>query len=180
MKNPTHILICGEIGSGKSTMIRRLTAEVSRPVYGFVTKKMPPDENGYHPVHISSAQPQSQTYKSDHLVGLCQGVGLFSVYSEVFDTIGLKLLKAPSNGVIIMDELGFMESQSDLFCKKVLETLDQNIPVIAAVKTKDIPFLKAVRAHKNAVLYTLTVENRDVLYKELSQIVLKWNGSSFI
>ena len=36
-----HILICGERGVGKSTLIRRLLAESTLPVGGFVTRRLP-------------------------------------------------------------------------------------------------------------------------------------------
>ena len=45
MNRKQHILICGEVGVGKSTLIQRLLAHSSRPRYGFITKKLEPDEN---------------------------------------------------------------------------------------------------------------------------------------
>ena len=43
-----HILICGERGVGKSTLIRRLLAESTLPVGGFVTRRLPQaDADGY-------------------------------------------------------------------------------------------------------------------------------------
>ena len=47
MKSSKHILLCGEVGIGKSTLIARLLEHSSRPVYGFITKKLDPDENGF-------------------------------------------------------------------------------------------------------------------------------------
>ena len=42
-----HILICGERGVGKSTLIRRLLAESTLPVGGFVTRRLPQADGGY-------------------------------------------------------------------------------------------------------------------------------------
>lgn len=43
-----HLLICGERGVGKSTLIRRLLEHSTREVGGFVTKRLPvADENGF-------------------------------------------------------------------------------------------------------------------------------------
>ena len=45
-----HILICGERGVGKSTLIRRLLAESTLPVGGFVTRRLPQaDGDGMFP-----------------------------------------------------------------------------------------------------------------------------------
>ena len=46
MNRPQHILICGEKGVGKSTLINKLLLHNRRPVFGFVTKKMSPNQNG--------------------------------------------------------------------------------------------------------------------------------------
>ena len=74
-----------------------------------------------------------------------------------------------------MDELGFMEAKAEAFTRAVLETLDGDIPVIAAVKARfDIPFLDAVRAHPKGKLSMITKENRDQLYEELLPVIQRW------
>ena len=54
MTERKHILICGEVGVGKSTLIQRLLAQNTSPLYGFITKKLDPDENGFHPISPQS------------------------------------------------------------------------------------------------------------------------------
>ena len=50
MAEKIHILICGERGVGKSTLIERLLRACSRPRYGFVTKMRPAGPDGFHPI----------------------------------------------------------------------------------------------------------------------------------
>ena len=51
-----HILICGERGVGKSTLIRRLLAESALPVGGFVTRRLPQaDGDGMFPIYLHAA-----------------------------------------------------------------------------------------------------------------------------
>ena len=51
-----HILICGERGVGKSTLIRRLLAESTLPVGGFVTRRLPQaDGDGMFPIYLHAA-----------------------------------------------------------------------------------------------------------------------------
>ena len=51
-----HLLICGERGVGKSTLIRRLLEKNTREVGGFVTKRLPvADENGFFPIYLYPA-----------------------------------------------------------------------------------------------------------------------------
>lgn len=48
-----HILICGERGVGKSTLIRRLLAESTLPIGGFVTRRLPQaDGDGMFPIYL--------------------------------------------------------------------------------------------------------------------------------
>ena len=42
-----------------------------------------------------------------------------------------------------------MESKEKAFCDAVLERLDGDIPILAAVKDKEIPFLNQVRNHND-------------------------------
>ena len=61
--------------------------------------------------------------------------------------------------------------------RAVMKALDGDVPVVAAVKSRfDIPFLDAVRAHPNTILYMITIENRDDLLSELLQIVRNWRN----
>ena len=58
-----HIFICGEVGVGKSTLIQRLLLQSTRPLYGFITKKLEPDENGFHPIYIHPAGADARVYE---------------------------------------------------------------------------------------------------------------------
>lgn len=175
MTKPLHILICGEIGAGKSTLIQRLLEKNERPVYGFITKRLEPDETGFHPVYIHPAGAEERAYAKENLVGTCDSKK-HNVSPEVFNTLGVCYLEAEPGALIVMDELGFMEAKSEAFVRKVFGALDGDIPVIAVVKARfDVPFLNEVRAHEKAALYMLTKENRDALYEELLPKVLEWN-----
>ena len=69
-----HILICGERGVGKSTLIRRLLAESTLPAGGFVTRRLPQaDGDGMFPIYLHAAAlpPEERPYDPEHLVGTC-------------------------------------------------------------------------------------------------------------
>ena len=180
MNGSKHILICGEVGSGKCTLISGLLEHNTRSVYGFLTKKLSPDENGIHPIYIHSAGSDTKLYEEYNLVGTCDKK-IRSINPNAFNTLGVDYLKATQNGIIVMDELGFMEVDAKAFTSAVFRALNGSIPVIAAVKARyDIPFLNDVRSHKNAKLYIITKDNRDELFKELLPIVLMWNKMNIL
>lgn len=168
-----HILITGAPGAGKSTLIRRVLAELDRPVWGFETKKErgPAREGEGSPVYIHEVGKEQR-----HLAGFCEN-RQFEVRREVFDRFGAILrTPVPEGHLVLMDELGTMESGSEEFCAAVLALLDGDAPVIAAVKYKDTPFLYAVRTHPKGRCFHITEENREEVYREVLAILKEQPG----
>ena len=162
----SHILICGEVGVGKSTLISRLIESTGRPVSGFCTKRTDMT-GGRRGVYMFSPRNRDESV----LLARCEN-GSWTVDTEAFDSFGTELLSRVKKGdVIVMDELGFMEENAEKFKARVLELLDGDITIIAAVKLRDhnSPFLKAVKEHPNADIFCITEENRDGLLRELLQ-----------
>lgn len=175
MKTGKHILICGDVGVGKSTLVNRLLAQNTRPLYGFITKKETPDENGFHPIYIHPAGAAKRHHESENLIGTCDR-RIHNINPDGFNLLGVDYLRATQDGIIVMDELGFMESQAEAFTRAVFAALDGKIPVIAAVKARyDVPFLNEVRAHSKSQLYMISLENRDALLEELLPVIHGWN-----
>lgn len=176
MSERRHILICGEVGVGKTTLIRRLLAHSRRPLYGFATRRVP-ERDGTHAVYIHPAAQSVDEHicSSDNLAGICGREETFC--ARTFDTLGVRLLRAPAEGVILMDELGFMESGAERFCAAVLAALDGDTPVLAAVKHRDTPFLQQVRKHGRGELFFITPENRDGLFQQILPKILAWDAN---
>ena len=170
MEEKLHILISGERGVGKSTLIEKLLSACPRPRYGFITKMLPPDEAGFHPIYIHPAgRPVSErVYTEENCIGVCDS-RTHRVNLAAFNTLGVRYIReARPGGIIVMDELGFFEAQAEDFTAAVLEALAGDIPVIAAVKSRtDVAFLNEVRAQPRGSVFSLTPENRDALYEAL-------------
>ena len=176
MANFKHILIWGERHAGKSTLIRRLTDEMDCPFYGYITKRVDlADENGYYPIYMHPAEDYLNPeyadrirYEETNCIGHC-GSQSRQINLHVFNENGVKYIRsAKPGGVLIMDELGFMESGADLFRSAVLEALDGDIPVICGVKEKPpCEFTDEILAHQGCKVWHVTVENRDELFEEI-------------
>ncbi|MBR6951095.1 MAG: AAA family ATPase [Oscillospiraceae bacterium] len=158
-----HALIVGEQGVGKSTLIARVRREMALPEAGLETVRVaaPPEEPGA-PVYIYRVGgPRTQS--DENLAAFVRSTGRQS-FPEVFDRYAAYLRQdAPHAGLIVLDELGFLESDAAEFCRTVLDMLDGDVPVLAAVKPKDTPFLTAVRNHPKAQVFHIDETNRDAL-----------------
>lgn len=164
-----HIVIAGHRQVGKSTLLNKLLAEYDGPLYGFRTASGASMKPGYRSFFMHAANCPEKTESEENHIGDGNGVD-HSFYTDVFDNYGVKCLEAEPDGIIIMDELGFMENEAEKFKAKVLECLDGDIPVIATAKDgMDTEFLNAVLNHPNADVYHIDKENRDELYEELSK-----------
>lgn len=163
-----HVLIVGDRGVGKSTLIRRVLAQLNRPVYGFETKKEEHLEDPVRgcPVYLYDAGlPHRQT--PENLIGYNREPDDASI-TAAFDRYAPRLMAPiPEGAVAKLDEIGFLEAKSETFCQAILHLLDGNVPVIAAVKNRNIPFLESVRSHPNARCFHITPENREELYEEV-------------
>jgi len=169
------ILLLGRRRSGRSSMIRALLRDVEAPVYGYETVTMGTRPDGYHEIYLYPyGQTQHEKREENH-VGDCNTRERV-IYNQVFDTLGTSCLTVKKDGILVMDEIGFMESEAKAFCRAVLNRLDGPLPVLAAVRTGiETPFLRAVIDHPNVRCYALSPESFDERYRELRPIVQSWD-----
>ncbi len=164
------IIISGDIGAGKSTLIQRLLRLNGKSLFGFITKKCLPDETGMCKVYMHPIGQERQ-YSKENLIGECNAV--YSIkYPEVFDTLGVRLVNCDAGGLLVMDELGFMENDAPDFQKAVLRALDnQDISVLAAAKSRDTDFLRKVKQHSGVYHFELKQETRESVFSDISKLL---------
>lgn len=163
-----HALIVGERGVGKSTLIRRVLDALDCPVFGYETKKEVSLEDPIRgcPVYIYEAGlPHVQS--EENFLGYNREGASDSV-TAAFERYAPKLRRGyPKGCVVELDEIGFLEARSEAFCRAVTGLLDGGTPVIAAVKSKPVPFLMALREHPKAKCFFISEDNREELFAEV-------------
>jgi len=102
----------------------------------------------------------------------------FAVYPEVFDEDGAAILldaagSSPAPKRIIMDELGFMESDARAFQNAVISVLGGSIPILGVLRLDSTPFLESVKAHGNVNVTTVDTANRDKLPMQIAEHFLR-------
>lgn len=177
MMKGKHILIYGERGSGKTEIIDRIIEQCSVPVYGFCTRIVKDREDGYHEIYMYPSGKADGHMSSENYVAACNTRDR-TINLEVFRTLGLEYLKAHDDGIIIMDEIGFMEEAVPEFCQAVLDALDGDIPVLASVKGgKQADFIDKVLSHPRAEVLNINSSNKEQIYDKILPYVIEWNNN---
>ena len=170
-----HIFLSGEIQIGKTTALNRALDEIQRKIRtsgtwghwplkigGFRTFTVPGTRPGLWDIHMLSPRQTAADCCRENRVAqkdLSRPGPL--AFSQAFDRVGGGLL-ARSSGcdVILMDELGFLESRAYGFQKAVLEALEGETPVLGVIKPRRSPFLDLVRSHPKVAVWMVGQENR--------------------
>ena len=111
-------------------------------------------------------------------VGIAGG-RVIRVNPDVFNSIGCALVKGvgkDGDGMIVMDEIGYMEDEAEDFCTAVREAFDGDIPVLASIKRTEHAsrHLDTILHHPRANVFMLSESNREEVYAKVSEIVKEW------
>ncbi len=165
MKN---FVVCGCRESQKKKLAEEIIRRSKRNVYGFFTEKFPERaEDGFCPIYIYPAGGEV-IFDEDHLVGLGGG-GTHYINSEVFDGLGTALISCgDSNGLIIMCELGFLETEAKGFQDKVFSCLAGEIPTVVIMKQKlQYEFMQKLRDLEGVEYAELRSDNFDEILERV-------------
>lgn len=164
-----HIFLTGEKQIGKSTVIKRLLAAREcreKVVGGFFTEPMI-DFSGER-VGFKLRLWDDQFAILAHRNFLTSHIfGSYEVNLDVFEKFAVTeldhiLLARNYKNIVIMDELGRMETGAYEFQKKIFQILDgRELQVLGVVQRFDTDFLKAIRERPDVTLIHITKENRD-------------------
>jgi len=169
-KGKMHILLTGEIQVGKSTIIQRFLSQSGLAADGFLTY-WDEDDGGGKSLFLSPYAADLHNVER-RLITKGGGYGRFhaDALKNVFDEYGCEVLdKSGKQDIIIMDELGFLESNATKFHWAVMRHISGDVPILGVIKPARTKFLNDIRARKNVVIRDVTVENRDEVLKWVAE-----------
>lgn len=168
-----NLLLTGEIQVGKTTLINRLIGDLDIAAVGFRTSRhfVEGKQDGFIIEDLSGSLTSSQT--PSYIAKGSPGTG-WEPCPETFETIGVQILQnclESNSDLILMDELGHLESHAPLFQGLVHRCLSSPIPVLGVIKPRRTPFLDSIRQRTDVQLVTITPMNRDDQYLILRQLL---------
>lgn len=159
------ILLCGDINSGKSTLIEKLVRDLGEPVRGYITVRMPEDGDGVSYVYLYDASRPPERIENAQVIMAFSANGV-ERHPEYMSSIAAPILESvPEGSLVVMDEIGTLEDAEERFKAAVMRILSGNYRVLASVKAQNTRFLREVRRAEGCELYIITPENRNDLYE---------------
>ncbi len=153
-----HLFLTGEIQVGKSTAIKRFLRASGAVACGFRT---------FWDGGALKIAPYGAAPSAGETVALKGEKGL-TVLPHAFDAASERLFDVPEGAdLMIMDELGFLESADPMFQRRVLDSLELPITVLGVIKPAGNAFLDKVRAHPRVRTVLVTPGNREEVYQML-------------
>ncbi|MBN2053919.1 NTPase [bacterium] len=170
-----NILLTGEPGVGKTTIIKMVLEELPVIAAGFFTEEIHAGKTtkGYMLTTLTGEEMvmahvnKKSTYK----------VGKYGVDVKMFEKVGVPILEealkqqAP---LIVVDEIGKMECFSKHFRDVIVRCLDSSIPVLGTLQNFASPLVNCVLNRDDVVLIQVTPENRNALAGNISELVKRF------
>ena len=163
-----HIFLTGERQVGKTTIIRNYLSQAGLSADGLITFWETGDDFGGR-LYISPFSSDLRHEEKYLIVDRDKrNRGLPEEVARVFDVHGCEILADSGKcDVIVLDELGFFESNAADFHKSVMRLLSGDVPVLGVVKPMQTEFLDSIRAHPDVEVWEVTAENRNAVLERL-------------
>lgn len=167
-----NILLTGEPGIGKSTVIQAVLSELPVTAMGFYTSEIRSGKTrkgfqlntlsgeNYILAHVN----KRSTYK----------VGKYGVEVKLLDDVAAPLLEEALQkkaSLIVIDEIGKMECFSKSFRDNALKCLDSDVPVLGTIQNFANPVINMIMNRNDVVLIEITVENRNLIVENIVNII---------
>ncbi|KAJ48802.1 nucleoside-triphosphatase [Clostridium tetanomorphum] len=165
-----NIFLTGEKGIGKSTIIHKIIKRYEYSIGGYTV--IPIIRENFKYFYITSINNGIEN--SLMAIGDINKKKIIHIYEDALENFASKLINSDINKkeIIILDEIGFIESQCNNFKTAVMNALDSNKIVLGVLKDFNGDFINKIKKRKDVIIFRVTKENRNILpeiiYKKIS------------
>jgi nucleoside-triphosphatase len=169
------VLLIGRPGCGKTTLIKRIVNNLPRGAGGFYTEEIRD--------HSMRAGFKIVTLNGEEVVFAYvdfkspDRLGKYGLDLSALERIGVGAVRQAiqARRLVVIDEIGPMEIRSPIFREAVNETLDSELPVLATIFARSLPFTDAIKSRPDVTLIEVRPDNREQLASELSDRIQALN-----
>lgn len=161
-------LVAGASGIGKSTHLLRALSCLNQPIYAFQTRMQHEGSQWCLwgswrpgiPARALGTEPKWEKLAQ----GTEDSTNGMQVHWQDFDAWSRYFSEIPDGSVVLLDELGFIETQALAFQQAILRLLERPLYLIGVIKAHPrTPFLRAVYAHPSVQVQQVTAETCSVV-----------------
>lgn len=157
------ILLTGEPGCGKNTLIQRMLADLSLPAGGFYTQEV--REGGTRKgFEIITLDGRRAILAHVNIRGP-KKVDKYGVNLAALDGLAVISLQQAVNvhKIVIVDEIGPMELLSERFREVVMRTMQNDATVLGTIVKRSNPFTDQIKSLPQVTLIEVHPDNRQAL-----------------
>ena len=91
---------------------------------------------------------------------------------KVFDVAGSRILRDSVDAdLIIMDELGYLESDCEVFKNAVADIIAGSTPVLGVLRLGDVPWHESIKKDTRVAIFDVNEKTRDTLPQVISDML---------
>src|SRR6266480_4984827 len=169
------VLLTGRPGCGKTTLVKGVATNLPKRVAGFYTEEIRDCGVcvGFRLVTLEGdeavlAHVDFKTPKR---------LGKYGLDLSALETVAVQAVRDAEQArqLVVIDEIGPMEIPSAIFRDVVNEALDSEVPLLATIFARSLPFTNAIKSRSDVLLIEVRPDNRDRLISELSERIQALN-----
>jgi len=171
-----NIFVTGKPGCGKTTLIKKISKEITEKFSGFYTEEIREKGKriGFKIKTLNKKEGilAHVNFKSKY------HVGKYKVNLEDLEKIGVSAIEkgVREEKIVLIDEIGKMELLSPKFKRAVLNALNSKNMVLGTVMLKKDPFCEKIKKRKDTIIFYLNKENFREVKKEIMNYIKKFKS----
>jgi len=169
------VLLTGRPGCGKTTLIKRVVSNLARRAGGFYTEEI---REGRTRAGFKIVTLDGEEAVFAHVdLKTPEHVGKYGLDLSALERIGVGAVHQAlqARRLVVIDEIGPMEIRSLIFQDAVNEALDSEVPLLATIFARPLPFTEAIKSRPDVTLIEVRPDKRERLVSELSDRIRELN-----
>ncbi len=160
-----NIFLTGAPSSGKTTVIKKVMANLKLPCRGFYTEEERLE--GRRVGFLMKTTTGEKGYLAHQDITSPHHIRRYGVSIENIETIAVPSIEPIENFIIILDEIGKMECFSEVFKKAAHEALNSTNIVIGTITLGGDNFIRNIKQRDDIEIFEVTEKNRNDLPKTI-------------